>query len=422
MADEIRPPQLGIPPLVGREAWSEKAQAAVNAAVAANAIGAAEARTERGNARALGSLADRRQEALEAARAERKALTDRLREIPVQRVLDDLGGIWDAKEERWKFGPDGARSHKIRVDETKNVWQCAILQSGGRGAIDAVKAILETDFEGAVAWLADRYGSTETAADLTATLERQARARVEKAAAERPPFTPPVPDPDAWPKVRAHLVEDRGLDPELIDAAHAAGDVYAQTKTGPRGGTLTNAIFLQRGPDGEATGAEIKGLLRRRDGTRFSGLAAGSRKDRGTFRAGVELAKARVVVVVEAAIDAISALMFARTKGRDAGLCVISTAGQAKKEMPLPEPIFSAIPADARRFAGQDRNAAGDKQARHLQRADRDQDWQRWTPPEPHTDWNDWAQAYAAETRGSGSGAPCPEDSQDREDPGPQPE
>jgi hypothetical protein len=145
--DEVRPPQIGTPPLIGRKAWADEAQAKVDAAVAAQSVGAAEARTERGNARAAGNLADRREEALETARAERKAATDRLREIPVERVIEDLGGEWDAKEKRWRFGPDGARTHKIEVDTNRNRWRCAITQTGGRGAIDAVKAIQETDFK-----------------------------------------------------------------------------------------------------------------------------------------------------------------------------------------------------------------------------------------------------------------------------------
>lgn len=423
LRDEVKPPQLGTPPLVGREKWAEEAQAKVDAAVAAQAVGAAEARAERGKARAAESLADRRQAALDAARAERKALTDRLREIPVERVVEDLGGIFDPKEKRWKLGPDGARTHKIEITDQR--WRCAILQAGGRGAIDLVKAVHETDFEGALSWLSDRYGPGETIADLTARTERQARARVERAVDERPPFTPPAPDAAAWPAVRSYLVDVRGIEAELIDAAHEAGDVYAQTRQGPKGGQLVNAIFLQRGPDGVPTGAEIKGLHKRRDGTRFSGLAAGSRKDRGAFRAGAALAAARVVVVVESAIDAMSAFMFARSKGRDAGVCVISTAGEMKKGATLPEPVFSAIPATAKRLAGQDRNYAGKRQFHHLRQVDKEHEWKRWTPPPPHEDWNDWAQAYAAEQRrGGDSDQSQPDDpfAPDPDDPGPQPD
>ncbi|WP_412509576.1 DUF3991 domain-containing protein, partial [Roseovarius sp. SYSU LYC5161] len=235
------------------------------------------------------------------------------------------------------------------------------------------------------------------AADGAAAAERQTRDTVQRAHRTRPPFTPPTPDPDAWPQVRAHLVDERGLDPDLVDEAHAAGDVYAQTREGEHG-AMTNAVFLQRGPSGRPTGAEIKGLHQRRDGSRFSGMAAGSRKDRGAFRAGVDLAAARVVVVVEAAIDALSALMFARSKGRGDGVCVVSTAGEPKQGMP--EPVMAAIPADATRVAAQDRNKVGDRQARQLLKLDSDHAWKRWTPPEPHTDWNDWAQTYSTETRG----------------------
>jgi len=405
---EVTAPQLGVPPLLGRAAWAAEKQAQVSAAVAAQSVGAAEARTERGKAKALGSQLDRQAVALEEARAARKALTDRLRAIPVAQVLGALGCDWDPHEKRWKLGAKGARTHKVEVDEARDRWRCAIAQTGGHGAIDLVKVVMETDFNGAVSWLADVYGKDAASADLTARLERGARAEVERATKVRAPFTPPVPDPDAWPEVRAYLVGERGLDPDLVDAAHAAGDVYAQTKEGPRGGLLRNAIFLQRGVDGTATGAEIKGLRKNRDGSRFSGLAAGSRKDRGIFRTGVDLAKARVVVVVEAAIDAMSALMFARSRGRSDGVCIVSTAGEMKKGQTLPEPVFAAIPKGAKRLTGQDRNDAGERQARHLQRADPEHEWKRWTPPPPHNDWNDWAQAYAREQGGSGDDTPPP--------------
>lgn len=408
LEQEVTAPQLGVPPLLGRAAWAAEKQALVDAAVQAQAVGAAEARTERGKAKALGSQLDRQAVALEEARAARKALTNRLRAIPVAQVLEDLGGDWDPHEKRWKFGEKGARSHKIEIDEGRNRWRCAITQTGGHGAIDAAKAIMGVDFEGALSWLADTYGKDSASADLTARLERTARAEVERATKERAPFTPPVPDPDAWPEVRAYLVGERGLDPDLVDAAHAAGDVYAQTKEGPRGGLLRNAIFLQRAPDGTPTGAEIKGLRKSRDGSRFSGLAAGSRKDMGAFRTGVELARARVVVVVEAAIDALSARMFAKTRGRDDGLCVISTAGNSKKGSGLPEPIRTAIPATSKRFAGQDRGKAGDRQARDLDRSDPGHTWTRWMPPEPHGDWNEWAQTYARERNTSGVREPTP--------------
>lgn len=408
LEQEVTAPQLGVPPLLGRAAWAAEKQALVDAAVQAQAVGAAEARTERGKAKAVGSQLDRQAVALEEARAARKALTDRLRAIPVARVLEDLGCDWDPHEKRWKLGAKGARTHKVEVDEARNRWRCAITQEGGHGAIDVVKMVMETDFNGAVSWLADVYGKDAASADLTARLERVARVEVERATQERAPFTPPVPDPEAWPEVRAYLVEERGLDPDLVDAAHAAGDVYAQTKAGPRGGALRNAIFVQRAPDGTPTGAEIKGLRKNRDGSRFSGLAAGSRKDRGAFRTGVELARARIVVVVEAAIDALSARMFAKTHGRDDGLCVISTAGNSKQGSGLPEPIRTAIPTTARRFAGQDRGKAGDRQARDLDRSDPDHTWTRWMPPEPHGDWNDWAQTYRKRnTHGDGAAPPA---------------
>ena len=287
-------------------------------------------------------------------------------------------------------GPKGARTHRIEV--TDHRWRCPILGRGGTGAIDLVQAVTESDFNGALSWLSSRFGIEATAADLSATTRFTATARVAKAASERAPFQPPAPDPEAWPEVRRHLIEERGLIPEIVDEAHTAGDVYAQTREGPHGGTLTNAVFLARDEEGTPTGAELKGTRVQRDGSRWSGMAPGSDKKAGAFRAGVRrIAEAARVVVVESAIDALSALGWIRhERGYRGAVSIISTAGDGAPAAPT----VAAIKDDAQRYAGQDANAAGDAQAERL-----GEGWRRLRPPAPHEDWNDWAQA----SRGSGN-------------------
>lgn len=389
MLDELSPPPIPQPPLFRRKAWAARLQEQVVEAFAQQAVRAAEAATERRKAAAAGADKDRAQEALEAAREARQALAAEMRAIPLDQVLGELGAEWDEADKRWKIGESGARDHRIEVTDQK--WRCAVLQRGGGGAIDLVKAVQGGDFNDALAWLSARFGTEATASDLTARTRAKATARVEHAAATRAPFVPPAADPDAWPEVRRHLTEERGLDPDLLDDAHEAGNVYAQSREGPRGGTLVNAIFLARDENGRPTGAEIKGIRTRRDGSRWSGMASGSDKRAGAFRAGVQrVAEAARVVVVESAIDALSALgWIRRERGYDGPVAVVSTAGDGS----IPEPIMSAIPDSAKRFAGQDRNRAGDRQAKAL-----GEGWKRLTPPEPHEDWNDWARAAAHRT------------------------
>lgn len=389
--DEIVIPEITTPPLLGRERWAEQLRAQVAEAFTTLAVRAAEAPMERRKALAAGAAADTAQRAADAAqraaeeaKAARQAVTARLRALPLPDVLEALGAEWDAEANRWKIGPKGSRTHRIEVTDHK--WRCPILARGGTGAIDLVQAVMETDFNGALSWLSSRFGIEATAADLSGTTRFTAKARVAQAASERAAFQPPAPDPEAWPEVRRHLIEERGLIPEIVDEAHAAGDVYAQTRKGPHGGQLTNAVFLARDEDGTPTGAELKGTRAMRDGSRWSGMAPGSDKKAGAFRAGVRrIAEAARVVVVESAIDALSALGWIRhERGYRGAVSIISTAGDGAP----PAASVAAIREDAQRYAGQDNNAAGDSQAKRL-----GDGWKRLRPPEPHVDWNDWAQS-----------------------------
>jgi len=387
-------PDLGEPPVVGRKAWAERAQQAVGEALATQAAAASEARRERRAALTAGADRDRSQAALDALKAERKALADQMRALPLDRVLIDLGAEWDDADMRWKIGPKGARDHRIEIEGQGpdgtgggRKWRCAAIQGGGSGAIDLVRRVTGADFNGALAWLSARYGTEAAAADMTDRAHSRALERVQRAAAERPAFTPPAPDPAAWPAVRRYLLEERRLDADLVDEAHALGNVYAQSRPGPHGGQLINAVFLARDENGQPTGAELKGITARRDGSRYAGVAPGSDKQRGAFRAGVQrLADAARVIIVESAIDALSALGWVRSKGYKGPVCVVSSAGDG-----IPEPVRESIPKTARRYAGQDRNRAGDRQARRL-----GDGWERLRPPGGHEDWNEWAKAAAA--------------------------
>lgn len=403
VTDELTVPEIGTPPLVGRENWAKETQDRIKAAFEGIAVQAAERAVEARKASAAGKTADKAHDAAEAAKAARRALSDRCRELDITTVISDLGFEFDKSDKRWKIGPAGARDHRIELEgqdaqgtAAGNKWRCAVLQGGGRGAIDLVKSVQGTDFNGALAYLAKRYGLEATAAESVSDRMHKAEARVKRAVETRPPFQLPENAPERWKEVRTHLVSVRGIDPEVLDQAHAAGDVYAQEKAG-KFGPMINAVFVCRDEKGEPTGAEIKAIKPSKDGSYYSAAAAGTDKKAGGFRAGVrDLAKAARVVVVESAIDALSALgWIRRERGYDGPVTVISTAGDGS----LPEPMFAAIPETAKKFAGQDANRAGDRQARKM-----GDDWTRLTPPKPHTDWNDWSQFIRArQDQGSAS-------------------
>lgn len=401
--ENITVPQIGVPPLLGREQWAEDMQARVTETIATIAAQASEAATERRRANSMAKTADNALSATEASQAARKALSDKCRNLDLETVISDLGFEFDKSDQRWKIGADGSRDHLIELknqnrdtgtsDDQK--WRCAVLQSGGRGAIDLVKAVQGTDFNGALAYLSNRYGLKATASAWVGQQMHEAEARVKRAVEICPAFKLPEASPDNWQKVRAHLIKVRGIDPEVLDQAHADGDIYAQEKAGQHG-PMVNAVFVCRDADGEPTGAEIKSIRPRPDGTYWGACAVGTNKKAGGFRAGIrDLAKAARVVVVESAIDALSALgWIKRDRGYDGAVAVISTAGDGL----LPEPLLTSIPATAKKFAGQDANIAGNRQARKM-----GEDWKRLTPPKPHTDWNKWSQSVRLKEQESAS-------------------
>jgi hypothetical protein len=299
---------------------------------------------------------------------EQKALSARLRVLPLPDVLDALGFIQDKAEKvRWK-----AEGFNITVGEGAKAskWWDHTAGTGRGGAIDLTAHVLGTDFKGALAWLADRFGPGAAAADLTARLRTQAVAQVKEAVAEREPFTPPRPAPEHWPKVRQYLTADRALPASYIDRLHELGDLYADAKR--------NAVFVCRDPEtGRITGAELKGIVTRHDGTRFTGMAPGSRKEGGGFRIG-NIAKAATIYLVESAIDAISLFRLRQDAG-ERDHAVISTAGTT----PEPRTWFAKLSHTLRRVCAFDNDKTGDEAAHKLRR----HKFERMKPS--GKDWND---------------------------------
>lgn len=396
-AEEVSALELGTPPLIGREAWATRAAEAVQIHTATLAHAAAELPVERQRRLAAERTAQNANERAEEAKAARRALTDEMRALPLGDVLAELGLEEDLKERgMWKAGPKGARTHRIKVTGLK--WFDHNTQKGRGGAIDLVQHVLGTDFNGALSWLADRFGPSAAAAEFRHRAHSTAQKAVELAQKNRAPFTPPVPDPAAWPIVRRHLIKERAIPADLVDTAHSAGDIYAMSLQ--HGSTiLRNAVFIQRDTAGVATGAEVKGIITGKDGKHWSGLATGSSKSSGVFRFGSDLLAAAHVFVVESAIDALS--LAARIRDRVRGTwAILSTAG----DNTMPEAILADIHPHAKRYAAQDRNAAGDGQAARL-----GEGWRRATVEAPFQDWNEELVAKArAGSVGSG-GKPLPD-------------
>lgn len=308
--------------------------------------------------------ADRLQKALD----DQKRLASDMRALPLPDVLDALGFTQDSKEtERWR-----ATGFNITIGKgsKSSKWFDHSAGEGRGGAIDLVQHAMDCDFKEALAWLAGRFGPGATAADLTAQLRSRAVREVKAAIEEKQPFTPPKPVPENWSHVRSCLVTDRSLPVGYVDRLHELGDLYADK--------YKNAVFISRDIEtGEIVGAERKGTFVRKDGTRFSGLSEGSSKDAGGFKVG-NVVKAKVVYIVESAIDAISLFKLRHDLG-ERDHAVISTAGAT----PHPKSWFRKLSNSVRRVCAFDNDEAGDHNANKL----RAHKFERLRPV--LKDWND---------------------------------
>lgn len=334
--------------------------------VAARARTAESARTEAKRATATANKAKRKAVSLsrdlEAEKQARKAQADQMRSLALTDVADALGYVQDKTDPKKWSHP--ATSSNISINGSKFFDHNA--GKGGGGGIDLAKHAMETDFKGALSWLAANFGSGAAAADLTVVRMAEAKRDVSQAAKERDPFEPPWQSEPNWQHVRSWLIETRGLPADEVDRLHSKGDVYADDRR--------NAVFISRNAAGAAVGAELKGTS---PGSKFTGLAPGSMKSVGGFRLGKLSAKA--LFIVESAIDAISLYVLRRRAG-DKSLCIVSAAGSS----PIAPAITQASAAD-QKICAYDADDPGDKAAEKI-------GWQRLRPT-AGKDWNDQLRA-----------------------------
>jgi hypothetical protein len=221
-------------------------------------------------------------------------------------------------------------------------WNCG---RGGGGAIDLVMHLRQVGFGQALQWLEQHFGA---ASFLPAS------------SPPRQPLSLPPPCPQRLEQVRRYLIIERGLPARLLEPLFQSGDLYADARA--------NAVFLLRGRDGQAVGAELRGTL----AGAWKGMAPGSRKDHGFFA--VPTASLEGVLLCESAIDAISA------HALHPEYRAVSTAGARPHPAWLPELL-----AQCRRlYCGFDLDETGESMARSM--IARHPSIQRLRPP--GKDWN----------------------------------
>lgn len=252
------------------------------------------------------------------------ARADAVRHAPLLPLARQLGYRRDPRNRaRWKLPGSVLSIHGARFFDHRR-------GRGGGGAIDLVMHARGCRFREAVEFL-------------------------EQHAADLPPDTPPIATPPTaaklrlpppherlWPPVRDFLRSQRGLAPDLLALCHQQGLLYADARR--------NAVFLCRDPRGRPVGAELVGTRPTADGRTFKGMAPGSRKARGGFWLPAPELPPGALLLVESAVDALSAArLLANSVPPDT--LVASTAGVAPA-LPAwlhafqPAPILCAYDAD----------------------------------------------------------------------------
>ena len=262
-----------------------------------------------------------------------RALAARARAAPLPALAVRLGYRRDPRRrDRWRrpgsvLAIDGSRFFDHRAGR------------GGGGAIDLVMHARGCGFRAAVEFLA---GAPPTA-------------------------RPPAPPPDRpggrlrmpaearrhWPRARHWLTRARGLDPRLLDRCRRAGRLYADRRA--------NAVFVCHDLRGAVRGAEIVGT---RPGSRpFRAMAPGSRKARGGFRLPPRARPPDALLLVESAIDALSARQLP-APGLPPHTLIASAAGLATRL-----PLYLRSFRNRTVLCGFDADPPGDLAARALARS-----------------------------------------------------
>jgi hypothetical protein len=219
-------------------------------------------------------------------------LTQQLRNFPLNEVAIRLGLTQD-KYDKHKWRCEG---QTISINDQK-FYDHANL-TGGYGAIDLVMHVQARDFKEALQWLAD------SSLELPPPVPHQSSPHP-KVQEERQPFQPPAPDESKWLAVRQYLVEKRQLPVALVDELHSQGKIYADAKQ--------NAVFLRQDIESNITGASLRGTYK---DSSFKGLATGSKREGGWFSFAQGEGQLERIVLVESAIDALSAAALAEQPGK----------------------------------------------------------------------------------------------------------
>lgn len=217
---------------------------------------------------------------IERTRESFAALANQVRDIPLEKVVEQIGLEQD-KLDRHKWRAQG----QIFSINGEKFYNHLDLKAGG-GAIDLVMHVQRLSYRDAVRWLAETTNTWSQTAPVRPPLQKTAIPKTE-------PFIPPVADEKKWPEVRHYLIEARRLPASLVDELHHKGIVYADRRR--------NAVFLRINNQKQITGAHLRGTI-----GNFKGQAEGSQQASGWFHFSQGEGKTARVVLTEGPIEAMS--------------------------------------------------------------------------------------------------------------------
>jgi hypothetical protein len=280
-----------------------------------------------------------------------RARADRLRQLPLPVVLEQLGAMPDPHD------PAKWRTDRGILSVTGSKFMNWTQGLGGGGAIDVVMHVRQVGFGQALQWLEHRFAGL-TPPQPGATPKEQALAL-------------PAPVAENWPRVERYLVQERKLPRALLSPLVQSEIIYADVRA--------NAVFLLVGSEAIPVGAELRGTCLRpgfgRQATALAwrGMAPGSRKDRGFFS--LPSTPCQAIVLCESAIDAVSCHAL-----HPAYRC-LSTSGAR----PDPVWLISLLQSGQPVYCGFDADPTGDLMAQRMRALH--PSIQRLRPPAK--DWND---------------------------------
>ena len=220
-----------------------------------------------------------------------RELANQARNIPLEEVA-----------ERLSLQPDPRTPNQYKVSQvyvisiTDQRFYDHIAKKGGGGAIDLVMHVQGSSFKEAVEWLNGNSINLTPIKQANSSFKQTLHPNTQ-------PFEPPPVDESKWAAVKNYLVNTRKLPKSIIDTLHSSGVVYADHKQ--------NAVFVRKDLEGQVTGASLRGTY---NGSKFNGLAKGTRRDAGWFAFTKGRGEPERIVLIESPIDAISAAAISQKK------------------------------------------------------------------------------------------------------------